>query len=76
MNQDKKYKQLWKKEGDKMENYNKENKLRSKTKMKTTEVDIDCLPPFLKEYLNSVTCFCVVFLKHLVEVGLLFFEVI
>ena len=58
------------KEGDKMENYNKENKLRSKTKMKTTEVDIDCLPPFLREYLNLATRVCSASPKALAEAWL------
>ena len=53
-----------------MENYNKENKLRSKTRMKTTEVDIDCLPPFLREYLNSATCVCGASPKALAEAWL------
>ena len=49
MHQDKKYKTIMENNKEtKMENYNKENKLRSKTKMETTEVDIDCLPPFLE----------------------------
>ena len=54
----------------KMENYNKENKLKSKTKMETTEVDIDCLPPFLREYLNSATRVCGASPKALAEAWL------